>query len=42
MREKWSGNHRNDMLFNVAVLKYKEHDGKISKVDMRQRSNRKE
>ena len=36
MREKWSGNHRNDMLFNVAVLKYKEHDGKISKVDMRQ------
>jgi len=35
MREKWSGNHRNDMLFNVAVLKYKEHDGKISKVDMR-------
>ena len=35
MREKWSGDHRNDMLFNVAVLKYKEHDGKIPKADMR-------
>jgi len=34
MREKWAGNHRNDMLFNVGVLIQKEHDGNISPTDL--------
>ena len=27
--DKWSGNHRNDLLYNVGVLEMKKADGKI-------------
>lgn len=34
MREKWSGDHRNDMLFNVGLLIIKENNNDISKEDL--------
>jgi len=33
--DKWAGNHRNDLLYNVGVLEMKKSDGKISIEDMR-------
>jgi hypothetical protein len=32
--DKWSGNHRNDLLYNVGVLEMKKADGNISKEEM--------
>jgi|TARA_E500000305_G_scaffold111193_1_gene121921 hypothetical protein len=33
--DKWSGNHRNDLLYNVGVLEMKKSDGKITIEEMR-------
>ena len=32
--EKWSGNHRNDLLFNIGVLEMKKCDGNLSKKEI--------
>jgi len=32
--DKWSGNHRNDLLYNVGVLEMKKRDGKINIEEM--------
>jgi hypothetical protein len=32
--DKWAGNHRNDLLFNVGVLEMKKADGNLSKEDI--------
>jgi len=32
--EKWSGNHRNDLLFNIGVLEMKKSDGNLSKKEI--------
>ena len=31
INEKWSGNHRNDLLFNIGVMEMKKADGELSK-----------
>jgi len=32
--EKWSGNHRNDLLFNIGVLEMKKSDNNLSKKEI--------
>ena len=32
--DKWSGSHRNDLLYNVGVLEMKKADGNINAKDM--------
>tara|TARA_R100001129_G_scaffold58023_1_gene39956 strand:+ start:941 stop:1807 length:867 start_codon:yes stop_codon:yes gene_type:complete len=32
--EKWSGNHRNDLLFNIGVLEMRKADGNLSKKEI--------
>jgi hypothetical protein len=34
--EKWSGNHRNDLLFNIGVLEMRKSDGNLSKKEITQ------
>jgi hypothetical protein len=34
IREKWSGNHRNDILFNAGILALKQHEHKLSKEEL--------
>ncbi len=34
IQEKWTGNHRNDLLFNMGVLEMKKADGNLSKKEI--------
>ena len=34
INEKWSGNHRNDLLFNIGVMEMKKADGELSKKEL--------
>ena len=34
INEKWSGNHRNDLLFNIGVMEMKKADGELTKKEL--------
>ena len=34
IQEKWSGNHRNDLLFNIGILEMRKVDGNLSKKEI--------
>jgi hypothetical protein len=34
INEKWSGNHRNDLLFNIGVMEIKKADGELTKKEL--------
>tara|TARA_R100001440_G_scaffold3438_1_gene8470 strand:- start:277 stop:1815 length:1539 start_codon:yes stop_codon:yes gene_type:complete len=34
INEKWSGNHRNDLLFNIGVMEMRKADGELSKKEL--------